>query len=331
MDAMPSLILDTDIGTDVDDALALALACAANDAELVAVTTCYANAELRADVARCVLEACGRSDVPVHAGASTPSAPPLVRDFHWPPALWGHEHRPLVERDAAYPVPAPADRDDAAKAIVGAGRQRPGQTTLVCLGPLTNLARALSLDEELPRLLKRVVLMGGVVDPRRFPLPISYETNLNADPVAAEAVFASGMTLTVVPAETTLQTSFDGAEQQRLARSGPLGELLWSMAQATRTAFGAMQDADGLLGVDFAHLVYLHDPLAVYAAYARELIGERAERVVLRRGPDGLAISVGHRDAQTVVLVDRVDAVAFSAHTLERIVALSLRSSGQQT
>ncbi len=88
---MKRLLVDTDIGTDVDDALALALAATTGEAQLIGVTTVHADAPLRARLAARLLHLAGRDDVPVVPGASRPLAPPLPEAFHWHARLWGHE------------------------------------------------------------------------------------------------------------------------------------------------------------------------------------------------------------------------------------------------
>src|SRR4051812_26483054 len=109
---MKRLLLDTDIGTDVDDALALALAATSADAQLVGVTTVHADAPLRARLATRLLQLAGRGDVPVVAGASRPLKSPLPASFHWNPVLWGHEGVGVLspaERVATQDLDATAD------------------------------------------------------------------------------------------------------------------------------------------------------------------------------------------------------------------------------
>jgi purine nucleosidase len=87
---MKRAILDTDVGTDVDDALALALIAASPELQVEGVTTVHADAPLRARIARMLLSLAGCGDIPVIPGASTPLEEPLPEPFHWGPHLWGH-------------------------------------------------------------------------------------------------------------------------------------------------------------------------------------------------------------------------------------------------
>ncbi|MCC7208417.1 MAG: nucleoside hydrolase, partial [Anaerolineae bacterium] len=82
---MKRIILDTDIGTDVDDAIALSLAALSPELRIEGVTTVHADAALRARIARRILDLAGRADIPVVAGASQPLQMPLPPNFHWMP------------------------------------------------------------------------------------------------------------------------------------------------------------------------------------------------------------------------------------------------------
>src|SRR5262245_43928441 len=139
---MPRPVLfDTDIGSDVDDALALGLILAAPAAlELVAVTTVGRGGAIRARVAASLLGLAGRRDVEVAIGAERPLLRSVER-FNW----FGHEERCV----AAAPL-APISREPAPERIARAAREVAG-LELVAVGPLTNVACALALDPELPR------------------------------------------------------------------------------------------------------------------------------------------------------------------------------------
>src|SRR5438128_595864 len=162
---MRRIIIDSDIATDVDDALALALAATTLDAQLLGVTTVHADAALRARIARRLLSLAGRPDVPVVAGASLPLARPLPARFHWLPHLWGHEGAGILapeERVPAADVQSAAD--DAARFIVESALAHRGEVSLIAIGPLTNVARALLLEPRLTDWLCDLTLMGGMID-----------------------------------------------------------------------------------------------------------------------------------------------------------------------
>jgi inosine-uridine nucleoside N-ribohydrolase len=148
------LILDVDTGTD--DALALAYAVESPAIDLVAVTTVAGNVGVDRTTANtlAVLDWLGATAVPVHRGASRPLCRPH-RDamyFHDEGGLGG-ARLPAAIREIGH------DRGPAA--TIRLARQRPGELTLVTLGPLTNLAIALNVEPGLPDLFKAVVVMGG--------------------------------------------------------------------------------------------------------------------------------------------------------------------------
>ena len=146
MPARTPLLLDVDTG--IDDALALLYACASPEVELVAVTCIGGNVNARrvAENTRAVLELAGRDDVPVALGREQPLVKPLETstETHGPRGL-GYAELPPARR--------PLEHDEAALRIVDVARERPGEVTLVTLGPLTNLAVALDREPSLPNLL----------------------------------------------------------------------------------------------------------------------------------------------------------------------------------
>lgn len=174
------LILDVDTG--IDDALALLYAAASEEAELVGVTTAAGNVEVE-HVTRntlAVLELAGRGEVEVAVGA----AAPLCRVLTPTPDTHGPEG--IGRATVPPPAAAPSQRS-AAQLIVEEARARPGEITLVALGPLTNVATAVLWEPELPRLLKRLVIMGGTFREAGNTTPVT-EWNMTVDPEAAACV-----------------------------------------------------------------------------------------------------------------------------------------------
>lgn len=225
--------------------------------ELVAVTTVAGDTRLRARVAARLLGAGGRADIEVCAGEPAP----LLRGrdrFVW----FGHEGRGLPDAPDAIvsDEPAPAR-------IVRAARERPG-LELLAVGPLTNLARALALDPQLPRRVAALWIMGGHVRQVRIgarELPPGIDYNLCSDPEATVAVLGAGFPTTLVTADVTLRTWLGPADVARLeaapgALARALGGMLriWGPAQKELfTQWGAEEPAD------FA--AFLHDPLTALA------------------------------------------------------------------
>jgi len=249
------VLLDTDLGSDVDDALALALLLASPELRLEALTTVGREPAERARMAARLLGLAGRRDVAVSAGAGAA----LLRPdrFGW----WGHEGLGLPEGPDARLSDEPA-----AERIVRTAREVPG-LELVLIGPLTNLARALALDPELPRRVERLTVMGGHV--RRVAIgahevPPGIDYNLCSDPEASTAVLGAGFATTLVTADVTLQVWLRPADLDAIAAVPPLGPGLaalvrhWTPVQ--RRIFGSLGG-----GPEPDNLAYLHDPLTVLA------------------------------------------------------------------
>lgn len=175
------LIVDCDTG--IDDALALLYACASPEAEIVAVTCCSGNVEAHqvAQNTLAVLELAGRADIEVALGRTTP----LIRQLETTPET--HGPRGIGYADLPPPSRSLSERH-AADLIVEEARHRPGEITLVTLGPLTNLALSVRREPELPRLLRRLVVMGGAFRVPGNTTPTA-EWNVHCDPEAAKIVF----------------------------------------------------------------------------------------------------------------------------------------------
>jgi purine nucleosidase len=175
------ILVDCDTG--IDDSLALLYAAASSDCELVAVTCTAGNVDARqvAENTRAVLELAGRSDVEVAIGRETPLERALVTtpETHGP--------RGIGYADLA-PARMPLSSRFGPDLIVEEARRRPGELTLVTLAPLTNVALAVQRAPELPRLLRRLVIMGGSYRSPGNTAPTT-EWNVQVDPEAAGIVF----------------------------------------------------------------------------------------------------------------------------------------------
>jgi purine nucleosidase len=172
-----------DCDTGIDDSLALLYAVASPDCELVAVTCTSGNVDARqvAENTRAVLELVDRSDVEVAIGRETPLERPLVTT----PETHGRRGIGYAELPPARMPLSPRFGPDL---IVEEARRRPGELTLVTLAPLTNVALAVQRAPELPRLLRRLVIMGGSYRSPGNTAPTT-EWNVNVDPEAAGIVF----------------------------------------------------------------------------------------------------------------------------------------------
>jgi inosine-uridine nucleoside N-ribohydrolase len=214
---MTAIILDCDPGHD--DAIALLLALASPELQLLGVTTVSGNQTLEKTTANAirVLDRVGRDAIPVAAGASRP----LVRDRY----VAGHVHG---ETGLDGPDLPPPRRDpESAHAIDWIAKTlsaSPRPVTLVTTGPLTNLALFLARYPELEARLERVVLMGGAIG--QGNVTPAAEFNIWADPEAAHRAFSSGLDLTMVGLDVTHQALMTPAHAERLARAGAAGKLV---------------------------------------------------------------------------------------------------------
>jgi purine nucleosidase len=175
------ILVDCDTG--IDDSLALLYAVASPDCDLVAVTCTAGNVDARqvAENTRAILELVDRSDVEVAIGRETPLERALVTtpETHGPRGI-GYAELP--------PARMPLSPRFGPDLIVEEARRRPGELTLVTLAPLTNVALAVRLAPELPRLLRRLVVMGGSYRSPGNTAPTT-EWNVQVDPEAARIVF----------------------------------------------------------------------------------------------------------------------------------------------
>jgi purine nucleosidase len=353
MGTMPEqipLILDVDTG--IDDALALLYACASPEVDLLAVTCVAGNVDARrvAWNTRAVLEVAGRGDVPVVLGREQPLVKPLVTtpETHGPTGL-GY---------ASLPEPSRAlEHSEAADRIVELARTRPGEITLVTLGPLTNLAVALEREPALPSLLKGFVLMGGAYKAPGNTTPTS-EWNLHVDPDAARAVFAAWRPdLDGPPMDLPLAMGLDvtehailrpghlgalarragasladagamASEPLRLAGSVAANPVLRFIGDALRFYFEFHEQYDGFYGA------FIHDPFAVAAALDRSLVFTQPVFVDVETGP-GLAHAMTVADwrgttgqPSNLDVAVAANADAFMERFIDRVGGLAEARSG---
>ena len=215
---MPSprpVLLDCDPGHD--DAIALLLALASPEVELLGVTTTYGNQTLGKTTANAlrILELAGRTDVPVASGAERPLERELV--------VAAHVHGESGLDGPVLPDPTTEPRSDDATAFLAeciAESERP--VTLVATGPLTNLARY--LDAHGSEGLERIVLMGGAIGEGNFT-PAA-EFNVWCDPEAAARVFSCGLDVTMAGLDVTHRAILGPAEEARLRRAGRIGSFV---------------------------------------------------------------------------------------------------------
>jgi purine nucleosidase len=227
------IIIDTDIGDDIDDAFAVALALRSSELEILGITTTFGDTETRARLADRLLGEAGREDIPVAAGAPTHAANDLTQRRY---AEGGRFRRPSHPKAVDF--------------ILDQIRRYPGQITLIAIGPLMNVGAAIDRDPETFRKLRQVVLMGGSIyrgygDMGYFPPHgPQAEWNIVNDIPSAQKLFASGVPVFVMPLDST-QLKLDEVRRAILFRSGtPLTDALtllyYQWGDQTPTLFDVM-------------------------------------------------------------------------------------------
>ncbi len=200
------ILLDTDIGSDVDDAFALGLALASDEVDLVGVTTVGASAEDRAWMVCRFLTAVGRRQVPVAWGRDPQPASAIEGQIQY------RRHPAVIFNRTAKPV-----KESAVEFLYAKLKAQPGQLTIVAIGPLTNVARLLKEHPDCKPWIKRIVLMGGAVRVGYAGKPpVEAEWNIKSDVPAARAVFEAGLPLVVAPLDATAIVELDASRRQKL-------------------------------------------------------------------------------------------------------------------
>ena len=268
------LVIDVDTG--IDDALALLYACAHQEAHILGVSTVVGNVSLAAATrnTRAVLALARRADIPVWPGAPTAISIP-VKDASEVHGRSGLGHAVLPEPDE------PARVQHAVEAIIAAAHAHAGRLILVATGPLTNIALAVMREPELPRLVKRFVIMGGAYAEPGNVTPAA-EFNIWHDPEAARIVFRSFGGVGAAPViaiglDVTRKTVIDegdlAAIASRVAGKPHASALTRFLEDASRFYFERMEKSHG------QRIFTMHDPLAVAVALDPTLVQTRRAAV----------------------------------------------------
>ena len=235
------IILDTDIGDDIDDALALALILNSPELELRGITTVFRHAQHRALLARKILRAWNRLDIPVAAGASK-TLLGKIEEMGGSSQFDVLDEKDLSNDDATFPHAL----DWMLQNIDTDSEDR---ITLVTIGALTNIALLFARAPELARRC-RIVMMGG-----QWSVPEA-EWNIRCDPEAAAAVFSSGAEISMVGYEITTRCQLSDEQMDILAQGSTAARsstLINKLLNLWRKETGAR--------------VTLHDPLAVMSLF----------------------------------------------------------------
>lgn len=241
------ILLDTDIGGDIDDAICLAYLLSEPECELLGVTTVCGEACTRASIADAICRAAGRS-VPIVAGRDLPMQPiPMYPTPEGAPALvrWPHD---------AF------ESGDAAEFMMRTIERHPHEVALIAIGCMTNVAELLTRYPQAAGLLRGIYLMNGYFGADKLPKPW-YNWNAWADPMASAHVFAARTPINrAVPLEVTERLTLPAEKAHSLlAAKGARGDML----RAVLDFGGEWLNASGKLT--------LHDPLAAVMALHPEV------------------------------------------------------------
>ena len=284
------LIIDSDPG--LDDALAIGLAVARPELDLLAVTTVGGNADVRhcTENALRLLHAFGRSDIPVAEGAAGPLIGTVVRATE----VHGESGIGNTRLD---PSPAIAEPEGAVALMARLIRNHPEPVVIAPIGPLTNIALLLRLYPELANRIAHLSIMGGSIGEGNTT--VSAEFNIYADPEAADIVFRSGVPITMIGLDVTHQALLDRDSVAALRAIG--GTSARIAAELTEYALDRNMEWTG------ATTTAIHDALAVAHLAIPDLVAVAPYHVTLdtTQGPargrtvcDGLPYRLA-RDGRT--------------------------------
>jgi purine nucleosidase len=304
---MHKVVWDMDPG--IDDALALILALKSPEVQVLGITTVAGNAtvEMTSDNARCILEFLSEGSIPVAMGAANPLNHPLedALSYHGPDGL-GNCNLPPPKL-SLYPAKA-------WDFIAGLVLDAPGELTLLATGPLTNVACAFEMHPELPRLMDRLVLMGGAYNltpcgkGNRTPFA---EFNIWQDPDAAHIVFNSSADIFAVGLDVTMDPAacLNGPHLEQI-RAGhtPAAHLTARLVE---------------YAVEYHGCCRMHDPLALAMLLDDSLLDFTSARVEVIKGNDwdrGVTRIVPSGGSQLIHVASGVEGARFLELFLSRIL-----------
>jgi purine nucleosidase len=318
------IVIDTDVGADPDDALALILALASPEVDVRGVTIVSGDVSWRARIATRLLGMAGRSDAPVFLGRGEPRQ------------MSGAEGEGLLDRQYRGPE-ATVQSIPAVDWLLAESRRRPFH--LVAIGPLTNVAAAIEKDREFAGRLLGLTVMGGLLDERTMPLTWQRaiqergatawpDYNTLCDPAAALTVARCGMPITWVTLDATMRAPLRAAARGLLPPDHPLGAALGRMIDAWHAIWfpTALPPPDDPSPVPTDAVAILHDPLAVAALFPGEWLRLRSTRLSYAI-EDGVFRLREQSDGVPGRLSAEVDGAGFEAFLVARIVRQIARLS----
>ncbi|MEM7099708.1 MAG: nucleoside hydrolase [Pseudomonadota bacterium] len=249
-----AVIFDTDPG--IDDAMAIAFAHKSPAVDLLGLTTTFGNGTIEQTTANAVfLKNQLGLDCQVFQGAGAP----LEIEFDGPAH---HVHGSDALGDTGYDIPAAGNQPDAVTFIIDTVRARPHEVTLVAVGRMTNLALAVRKAPDIAKLVKRVVIMGGVLGSTGIPgnvTPVA-EANIFGDPHAADEMMRADWPLVMVGLDVTMKTIMTNDLVERLAQHSQMGALLAEIGAFYQRFYREVLKREGYPVHDSLAVAYLMAP-----------------------------------------------------------------------
>ena len=301
---MMRLYVDTDIGSEMSDAAALAVLASASETYLCGVGTVTGDTGFRARAAYKLLSMLGKPEVPVVAGVGGGSEIGTWEDGMWDAVA---EH---------------SDPRSAAELLVQMANRYPYQLTVAAIGPLTNIAAALSLEPRLPKLLRRLVVMGGMFEPpyvEGFVIPRGFEYNFCTDSSALQRVLAAGFQLTILPGDLTFRADDPWTEDELTELSQVDHPAVHLLSELARQSLPSMRA--GLISAGFSPelaRIWANDELLAAYLLKPSLFAVKQLSVRLEL-PDKYPRFVEDQTGSKVTLIVDADFPAARHFVLERL------------
>ncbi len=294
------IIIDTDIGDDIDDAFALCLAMQSPELDILGVTTVFKNTRLRAMLAKRLLRLGGREDIPVAIGASIPLSNTEMFgekvNFEEPPLTFCEEFEEELQEER-----------HAIDFIIDVLEASEEPVTIVTMGALTNIADVLRRRPDLKDKIKQLSIMGGAYEMNWT------EYNYACDPEAADFCLHSGLLIKAIGIDVTFQCSIKQKQLEVLqANAHPCIEMLMTMC-GKWTENGE---------------VFLHDPLALWTAFDDSVVHFKREAFCVEhqaRYSRGICIRLSDHnwkrsvESENLFVAKTVDSERFVTGCMERL------------
>jgi purine nucleosidase len=301
-------ILDTDIGTNVDDALALAFAIRCPDVDLRAVTTVSGDTRLRARIAKKLLLLAGRPDIEVAAGL--PTSPRV----HGRMVEHRREGEGLLLKGDKLEI---SERDATILLLEECAAHHYEVATI---GMQSNVAAALEREEALHKLVPRLTVMGGVFAPVYFlgrELPSSVDHNLNVDVESSIRTLNAGFQTLYVPVNVTMETWLLATHVDALRKGDQLCQALVQQIEVWSPILRTL----GRGNIPDDHIAQLHDALAVACMVERSFVTTERLPVSVTMYEGSARTRIDAASVYEADVVTSVDARAFAEFWLDTVLA----------